>query len=220
MIKPKKIICIDFDGVIHSYTSGWQGIDVIEDEPVPGAFGFLAACVGDPDLQPVIYSSRSREPKGIDAMIKWFEKHKMDPCILEELEFANKKPSAWLTIDDRAFCFNGKFPDDLEIKDFKPWYRKPHMDPNRWTLGEKGMELSEYYEHLLHLLALNYADGWYRTRNDKGEYDRNLSIDKGKFHFMIPDWFDVGNLEEIYFRTIPYRIKWETVLRKRGIAFH
>lgn len=27
-------ICIDFDGVIHSYTSGWQGIDVISD-PLP-----------------------------------------------------------------------------------------------------------------------------------------------------------------------------------------
>lgn len=32
----KKTICVDFDGVIHKYSKGWQG-DVIYDEPVEGA---------------------------------------------------------------------------------------------------------------------------------------------------------------------------------------
>ena len=32
----KGTIVFDFDGVIHSYTSGWKGENVIPDPPVPG----------------------------------------------------------------------------------------------------------------------------------------------------------------------------------------
>ena len=37
----KPILCLDFDGVIHSYASGWKGADVIPDAAVPGAMEFL-----------------------------------------------------------------------------------------------------------------------------------------------------------------------------------
>ena len=39
------ILALDFDGVLHSYTSGWQGADVISDPPVPGAIEFLMEAV-------------------------------------------------------------------------------------------------------------------------------------------------------------------------------
>ena len=71
----KKIICIDFDGVIHSYKSGWQGIDAIPDPPNKGAFEWLESLFDHPDLNPVIYSSRSKDPKGVDAMKDWFANH-------------------------------------------------------------------------------------------------------------------------------------------------
>lgn len=29
-------VVLDFDGVIHAYTSGWKGLTVIPDPPVPG----------------------------------------------------------------------------------------------------------------------------------------------------------------------------------------
>ena len=41
-----KTILLDFDGVIHSYTSGWKGAGVIPDPPVPGAIDFLRICRG------------------------------------------------------------------------------------------------------------------------------------------------------------------------------
>lgn len=33
------ILCLDFDGVCHSYTSGWKGAAVIPDPAVPGLVG-------------------------------------------------------------------------------------------------------------------------------------------------------------------------------------
>ncbi len=33
----KPILCVDFDGVVHSYTSGWKGETVIPYPPVNGA---------------------------------------------------------------------------------------------------------------------------------------------------------------------------------------
>lgn len=41
----KPILCLDFDGVIHSYASGWKGANVIHDPPVPGAIAFLREAV-------------------------------------------------------------------------------------------------------------------------------------------------------------------------------
>jgi hypothetical protein len=38
----KPILCVDFDGVIHSYSSGWQGADIVNDPPTPGALAWLA----------------------------------------------------------------------------------------------------------------------------------------------------------------------------------
>ena len=66
----KPILCLDFDGVCHSYTSSWQGIDVIPDPAVPGLFEFLEAAKEVFDIQ--VFSSRSEDEKGIVAMQLWF----------------------------------------------------------------------------------------------------------------------------------------------------
>jgi hypothetical protein len=135
MIKFKhKIICVDFDGVIHSYESGWKGIDNIPDPPVEGAFEWLEKHLPVPDSmccmapiydgpRAVIYSARSKSWRGRRAMKKWFIKHGLHPGYIYEniLKFPKKKPAAWLTIDDRCICFEGKFPSDKEINDFQSW---------------------------------------------------------------------------------------------------
>lgn len=59
----KPILCVDFDGVIRSYSSGWKGETVIPDPPAPGALQWLARAVEWWDVQ--IYSSRSKTLDGI-----------------------------------------------------------------------------------------------------------------------------------------------------------
>lgn len=128
------IICVDFDGVIHSYTSGWQGIGVIADQPVDGAIDWLMEHLPMPDgiccMAPKhegvivqIYSSRSKSWRGRMAMKKWLIKHGLPACYITEgiLKFPVKKPAAFLTIDDRAICFDGVFPSEKEMMSFKPW---------------------------------------------------------------------------------------------------
>ena len=131
------IICVDFDGVIHSYSSGWKGVASIPDAPVPGAIEWLTEMLPCPDPFglwrdyhegpiAVIYSSRSKSWRGRRAMKKWLIKHGLDPRLISSgaLKFPTKKPAAWLTIDDRAICFEGTFPTVAEVEGFKPWNKR------------------------------------------------------------------------------------------------
>ena len=124
----KPILCLDFDGVIHSYTSGWKGADKVSDPPVPGAFSFIREAANHFDVQ--IYSSRSGQPGGIEAMRHWIEEHdqyvtqEVLPNVIDLVSFPSSKPSAFLTIDDRALPFDGTWPEIQILKEFKPWNKK------------------------------------------------------------------------------------------------
>lgn len=115
-----KTLCVDFDGVIHAYTSGWHD-NKIADGPVPGALDWLRAMVAAQDIHVCIYSSRSRSDEGVGMMKDWLLDHGLEPRVLEQIEFPTQKPPAWLTIDDRCFLFKGTFPSIGAIRSFKPW---------------------------------------------------------------------------------------------------
>ena len=114
----RPILVLDFDGVIHSYSSGWQGADKIPDPPVYGAAEFLEAAVEKFEVH--ILSSRSREVDGVRAMREWMVQQFGHPLV-ERLQFPLTKPAAFLTIDDRAICFDGTWPDVDELLTFKSW---------------------------------------------------------------------------------------------------
>ncbi len=138
-MKMKKILCIDFDGVIHSYKSGWKGPRTIPDDPVPGMLEFIkefldekcdcpdSICAMAPsmDWELHIYSSRSKYMFARRAMKQWMMKHGFDYRYFEVIKFPTKKPPAVVTIDDRAICFDGKPPDINDIINFKPWNKQP-----------------------------------------------------------------------------------------------
>lgn len=73
MFKP--IICLDFDGVLHSYVSGWKGARRIPDPPVPGAIEWLFHLVNDQRVEVCILSSRSHQWGGRRAMKNWLREH-------------------------------------------------------------------------------------------------------------------------------------------------
>lgn len=134
----RPILCLDFDGVIHSYTSGWKGADFIPDPPVEGAIRFLWECVQHFEVH--IFSSRSNQPGGIGAMKTWLASwdaaHWASRPELKKpftfpvtslvvlIQFPTEKPPAFLTIDDRAWTFTGKWPTIQELQDFKPWNKQ------------------------------------------------------------------------------------------------
>jgi hypothetical protein len=125
----KPILCLDFDGVIHSYSSGWKGADVIPDPPVEGAIAFILVALHHFDV--VIFSSRSSYPGGNAAMQRWLREHagaayreSPDGPGLEDVRFVKEKPPALVTIDDRAITFTGVWPDMQSLLTFKPWNKK------------------------------------------------------------------------------------------------
>lgn len=125
----KPILCLDFDGVVHSYTSGWQGPNIIPDPPVDGAIAFMLHALQHFDV--VILSSRSHQQGGLNAMRAWLRTHGQavwfetpDGPGLEDVRFVTKKPAAMVTIDDRALTFDGTWPLIETLKSFKPWNKK------------------------------------------------------------------------------------------------
>lgn len=127
----KKLICVDFDGVLHSYTSGWQGPHMASDPPVPGAMEWLEDMATDDRFEINIYSSRSKEIGGVDTIKRWLLRHGLSETAFLRIKFPTQKPAAHLMIDDRAFLFEGSFPSTELILDFKPWNKR-----NRTAGGE------------------------------------------------------------------------------------
>jgi|ERR1700730_18774903 len=117
MTEHKPILILDFDGVIHSYTSGWKGAEVIPDPPVEGAFVAIEKYATFFDV--CVLSSRSHQGGGIEAMKAWMEYH--CPGSTKWVRFPLEKPPALVSIDDRAIQFNGTWPDPDRLLSFKPW---------------------------------------------------------------------------------------------------
>lgn len=114
----KQTVIFDFDGVIHSYTSSWQGTTIIPDPPVPG----IKEAINEirKHYRVVIVSSRCYKHGGIAAITAWLNKYDI---VVDEI--TDEKPPAVVIIDDRAITFDGH-PENLlaKIQKFKPWHKE------------------------------------------------------------------------------------------------
>lgn len=106
----KKTIAIDFDGVVHKYSKGWQD-GKIYDEPVEGSLEAIITLLErgykvsvfttreNTELVKTWIVEKTYKCKGLQSKpyLFWFDR--------DEFEVTNKKPPAIAYIDDRGIRF-------------------------------------------------------------------------------------------------------------------
>lgn len=124
----KKTLCLDFDGVIHSYASPWQGIATAADPPTPGAADFLYQAIYEYGFRVAIFSSRSVHADGIACMQRYIHRLLTEAFgedtadgMLAQIVFPVHKPASFVSLDDRAITFTGQWPDLDALASFVPW---------------------------------------------------------------------------------------------------
>lgn len=119
--KPPKSICIDFDGVIHDYSRGWQGIDVF-DKVLPGA-SEATHRLHNAGYMIIIHTTRNDSPALREFLNKndiSFEYINYNPY--QPIGSEHGKIKADIYLDDRGVCFTGNWDDAInQILNFKTW---------------------------------------------------------------------------------------------------
>ena len=115
----KYTVAVDFDGVLHSYTSPWVDAQTIPGPPVEGAIEWLREIVKKFDV--VIHTTRGATPEGVSAVRNWLRKNGFDESKVRAV--TDRKVPALVYIDDRAYRFigPGSFPTAGHIMELRPW---------------------------------------------------------------------------------------------------
>lgn len=152
----KKTICIDFDGVIHDYSKGWQGEDVFCGM-IPNA-DVATSILKKQGWTIIIYTTRKKTKK----LEEWLEENKITYDYINENpdqpEGASDKLKADIYLDDRGISFKGHWDQWLlyEIRDFEPWQERDRR------------EMKEAKQRLEALAALDKQESIW----DKGKHSR------------------------------------------------
>ena len=113
IVRTQRTVCLDFDGVLHSYRSGWCGADVIPDPPIHGTRESVARL--RQQYRVVVHSARCHTEAGRKAVQLWLQKHDI---VVDEV--CEHKPPALVYVDDRAVRFRGNWDDAMsEIREFR-----------------------------------------------------------------------------------------------------
>lgn len=116
----KKTIAVDFDGVIHKYSKGWQGGEIY-DEPIEGvkeALGKLVeknfkVVILTTRLNPDILKSDANVRAKRFQIVQWLRKYGMEEG-KHYHELTGCKPAAIVYLDDRGIRFEGNWKSILK----------------------------------------------------------------------------------------------------------
>jgi hypothetical protein len=110
----KKTVCLDFDGVMNTYT-GWKGEKELF-EPREGLKDFLFN-LNIRGWSIVVHSTRQS-----NRIYEWLKKHSLEEV---PIEVVDKKPPAMAYVDDRGIRFDGDFNVVLnELEGFQPFWAR------------------------------------------------------------------------------------------------
>lgn len=114
----KLTICLDFDGVIHGYQSGWKGAHTIPDDVVPGT---KEAIIRLRKIFTVkVFSARCGIEGGADAIRDFLIKHDIE---VDDVPLT--KPPSFVYVDDRGVTFTGDWDKCItDVLNFKQWQRQ------------------------------------------------------------------------------------------------
>lgn len=146
-------LCLDFDGVIHSYSSGWKGVGVIPDPPVDGATDFIMDALRKFDV--AIYSSRSKSLRGRWAMKRWLYRYLVDwewQDAEDRWQELNNIPPNWNSGPFTHGSVDGVHRElaNATVKKIKwPWFK-----PAAWvTLDDRAIQFDGLWPDLEEIMA-------------------------------------------------------------------
>ena len=117
-----KTVAIDFDGVLHSYVSGWTG-EAPHDPPTLGARAFCEKLRAE-GYRVVVFTCRALTKNGRAATVAWLNLHRIPVD-----EVTSIKPHAKVYIDDRAHRFEGCWEDAYRRVTLEPFPATPETEP-------------------------------------------------------------------------------------------
>ena len=114
MSRNKGTVCLDFDGTIYSYKSGW-GQGVLTDPILEGAKEAIAELKRN--YKVVVFSVRANDPHGKQSIRDWLEKEG-----IEVDDVIGNKPNAFVFIDDRNIPFENNWSEMVsKVNNFETW---------------------------------------------------------------------------------------------------
>lgn len=168
LVKPpgeRYTIAVDFDGVLHSYTTPWVSAELIPDPPVRGAIEWLNQMRRHFDI--VIHTTRARDSSACRAVRTWLTANGYlgDP---EALHITDRKVPALVYIDDRAWRFEGpgSFPREQDVHLAIPWNKLPSAD---WVAGPVTKENAHLALGSIALRKQEISDEYWATRESLNE---------------------------------------------------
>lgn len=155
MKRYRRLISIDFDGVLHAYDGNWTGDPSYLLNPVPGSIPWLYDLLVADTYDVAVFSSRSADDLGnrYDESIRYMQLWLHDHLLKEEerrgwpgvypggatqwkvvvdeiIKWPTHKPPAFLHIDDRAYRYEGPgtLPDINTLGELDAWWKKGASD--------------------------------------------------------------------------------------------